>query len=117
MARRGRGRATVVCVVRTASVTCRTGVVSSTGVILGTGVVCATGDNSPTSVISATAVIFVAILCSMMQKTFDLFMAFIETRPGANNNGQKKRLQNVCMHIDSKRIDLVGPGWLGMVRF
>ena len=29
----------------------------------------------------------------------------------------KKKLQNVCTHITSKRIELEGPGWSGFVRF
>ena len=34
-----------------------------------------------------------------------------------DNNGKKKKLQNICKHITSKRIELEGPCWSDFVRF
>lgn len=35
----------------------------------------------------------------------------------ACNGGEKKKIQNVCTHFISKRIEVESPGWSGLVRF
>ena len=34
-----------------------------------------------------------------------------------NNYAEKKTAHHVCTHMTSKRIELEGPGWSGLVRF
>ena len=46
-----------------------------------------------------------------------LEVTYIRTQLLLLTVGKKKKIQNVCKHITSKRIKLESPGWSGLVRF